>query len=159
MSEVMIPLSKIVISLSNNLRFLSFPFCGKDFGSGISLILHKDLSPLLIFNIPQGPRVGPTCSHDLGIHLKWLGQRLEAQRSSVHAQSVRNPRKSNLVNCGWFYGFDGWIWFERYGYLITDQGDVLLMDQEEHVTYQEAITGPGSGKWLEAMGCEHRPST
>ena len=65
------------------------------------------------FSRSQGPRVGPTCSHDLGIHLKWLGQRLEAQRSSVKAQSVRNPRKSNLVNCGWFYGFDGWIWFER----------------------------------------------
>ncbi|KAI5434736.1 hypothetical protein KIW84_021525 [Lathyrus oleraceus] len=33
---------------------------------------------------------------------------------------------------------------ERYGYLITDQGDVLLMDQDESVTYQEAITGPVS---------------
>ncbi|WJX29428.1 hypothetical protein P8452_18069 [Trifolium repens] len=40
---------------------------------------------------------------------------------------------------------------ERYGYLITDQGDVLLMDQDEPVTYQEAITGPESEKWLEAM--------
>ncbi|KAI5429868.1 hypothetical protein KIW84_034448 [Lathyrus oleraceus] len=40
---------------------------------------------------------------------------------------------------------------ERYGYLITDQGDVLLMDQDEPVTYQEAITGPDSEKWLEAM--------
>ncbi|KAI5444231.1 hypothetical protein KIW84_012740 [Lathyrus oleraceus] len=35
---------------------------------------------------------------------------------------------------------------ERYGYLITDQGDVLLMDQDEPVTYQEAITGPESEK-------------
>ncbi|KAI5389425.1 hypothetical protein KIW84_074904 [Lathyrus oleraceus] len=52
------------------------------------------------FSRSQGPRVGPTCSHDLGIHLKCLGQRLKAQRSSFNAQSVRNPRKSNLVNCG-----------------------------------------------------------
>ena len=43
---------------------------------------------------------------------------------------------------------------ERHGYLITDQGDVLLMDQDEHVTYQEAITGPEYEKWLEAMKYE-----
>ena len=43
---------------------------------------------------------------------------------------------------------------ERYGYLITDQGDVLLMDQDELVTYQEAIIGPESKKWLEVMKCE-----
>ncbi|KAK2352400.1 secreted RxLR effector protein [Trifolium repens] len=43
---------------------------------------------------------------------------------------------------------------ERYGYLITEQGDVLLMDQDEPVTYQEAITGPESEKWLEAMKSE-----
>ncbi|KAI5444120.1 hypothetical protein KIW84_012653 [Lathyrus oleraceus] len=30
---------------------------------------------------------------------------------------------------------------ERYGYLITDQGDALVMDQDESVTYQETITG------------------
>ena len=43
---------------------------------------------------------------------------------------------------------------DRYGYLISDQGDVLLMDQDEHVTYQKAIIGPGSEKWLEAMKSE-----
>ncbi|PNX65478.1 hypothetical protein L195_g062621, partial [Trifolium pratense] len=35
---------------------------------------------------------------------------------------------------------------ERYGYFISEQGDVLLMDQDEPVTYQEAITGPESEK-------------
>jgi hypothetical protein len=65
------------------------------------------------FSRSQGPRVGPTCSHDLGIHLKCFGQGLDVQKSSVNAQSVRNPKKSNLVNWAWFYGFDGWIWFER----------------------------------------------
>ena len=43
---------------------------------------------------------------------------------------------------------------ERYGFLMTQQGDVLLMDQDEPVTYQEAITGPESEKWLEAMRSE-----
>jgi len=36
---------------------------------------------------------------------------------------------------------------ERYGYLISKEGDVLLMDQE-------ATTGPESEKWLEAMKSE-----
>ena len=43
---------------------------------------------------------------------------------------------------------------ERYGYLISKEGDVLLMDQDEPVTYTEAITGLESEKWLEAMKSE-----
>ena len=61
----------------------------------------------------QGPRVGPTCSHDLGIHLKCFGQGLDVQKSSVNAQSIRNPKKSTMVNWAWFYGFDSGNWFER----------------------------------------------
>ncbi|KAI5429879.1 hypothetical protein KIW84_034458 [Lathyrus oleraceus] len=57
-------------------------------------------SKQVCFSRSQGPRVGPTCSHDLGILLKCLSQGLDVQKSSVHAQSVRNPRKSKLVNCG-----------------------------------------------------------
>ena len=33
---------------------------------------------------------------------------------------------------------------ERYGYLITVEGDVLLMNQDELVIYHVAITGPES---------------
>lgn len=40
---------------------------------------------------------------------------------------------------------------ERYGYLVNDQGDVLLMDQDVYVTYQEATIGLESEMWLEAM--------
>ncbi|XP_058733051.1 uncharacterized protein LOC131604637 [Vicia villosa] len=43
---------------------------------------------------------------------------------------------------------------ERYGYLINDQGDVLLMDQDEPEIYQEAISGPEFEKWLEAVKFE-----
>jgi len=43
---------------------------------------------------------------------------------------------------------------ERYGYLISKEGDVLLMDQDEPVTYIEDIIGPESEKWLEAMKSE-----
>ena len=65
------------------------------------------------FSRSQGPRVCLTSSHDLEVHLKCLSQGLDVQKPSVHAQTVRNLRKSKLVNCGWFYGFDGWKWFER----------------------------------------------
>ena len=31
---------------------------------------------------------------------------------------------------------------KRYGFLVTQHGDVLLKDQDEPKTYQEAIKGP-----------------
>ncbi|MDP0972055.1 hypothetical protein Q6294_34560, partial [Klebsiella pneumoniae] len=40
---------------------------------------------------------------------------------------------------------------DRYlGYLITD-GEILLLECNEPTTYNEALTGPDSDKWLEAM--------
>ena len=65
------------------------------------------------FSRSQGPRVGPTCSHDLGIHLKCFGQGLDVQKSSVNAQSVRNPKSQLLVNCPFNQWFDDGNWFER----------------------------------------------
>ncbi|KAK9003876.1 hypothetical protein V6N11_018772 [Hibiscus sabdariffa] len=43
---------------------------------------------------------------------------------------------------------------ERYGFLFTTHGDVILVDQDEPKTYQEAVSSPDSEKWLEAMGSE-----
>ncbi|KAK8705008.1 hypothetical protein V6N13_048619 [Hibiscus sabdariffa] len=43
---------------------------------------------------------------------------------------------------------------ERYGFLVTTHGDVILVDQDEPKTYQEAMTSPDSEKWLEAMRSE-----
>ncbi|KAK8562192.1 hypothetical protein V6N12_049239 [Hibiscus sabdariffa] len=43
---------------------------------------------------------------------------------------------------------------ERYGFLVTTHGDVILVDQDEPKTYQEAVTSTDSGKWLEAMRSE-----
>ncbi|KAK8694851.1 hypothetical protein V6N13_072395 [Hibiscus sabdariffa] len=40
---------------------------------------------------------------------------------------------------------------ERYGFLVTTHGDVILVDQDEPKTYQEAVTSPDSEKWLQAM--------
>ncbi|KAK8559203.1 hypothetical protein V6N12_042485 [Hibiscus sabdariffa] len=40
---------------------------------------------------------------------------------------------------------------ERYGFLVTTHGDVILVDQDEPKTYQEAVASTDSEKWLEAM--------
>ncbi|KAK8665989.1 hypothetical protein V6N13_006142 [Hibiscus sabdariffa] len=40
---------------------------------------------------------------------------------------------------------------ERYGFLVTTHGDVILVDQDEPKTYQEAVSSPESEKWLETM--------
>ncbi|KAL4291223.1 hypothetical protein GQ457_14G014660 [Hibiscus cannabinus] len=39
---------------------------------------------------------------------------------------------------------------ERYGFLITTHADIILVDQYEPKTYQEAVSSPDSEKWLEA---------
>ncbi|KAK8600801.1 hypothetical protein V6N12_050649 [Hibiscus sabdariffa] len=43
---------------------------------------------------------------------------------------------------------------ERYGFLVTTHGDVILVDQDEPKTYQEAVSSPDSEKWLETMRSE-----
>ncbi|KAK8676078.1 hypothetical protein V6N13_034132 [Hibiscus sabdariffa] len=43
---------------------------------------------------------------------------------------------------------------ERYGFLVTTHGDVILVDQDEPKTYQEAVSSLDSKKWLEAMRSE-----
>ncbi|KAK8557936.1 hypothetical protein V6N12_010159 [Hibiscus sabdariffa] len=43
---------------------------------------------------------------------------------------------------------------ERYGFLVTTHGDVILVDQDEPKTYQEEVASPDSEKWLEAMRSE-----
>ena len=43
---------------------------------------------------------------------------------------------------------------ERYGFLVTDNHDVILMDHDEPASYQEAISSTDSDRWLEAMKSE-----
>ncbi|KAL4368275.1 hypothetical protein GQ457_05G028000 [Hibiscus cannabinus] len=43
---------------------------------------------------------------------------------------------------------------ERYGFLVTTHGDVIIVDQDEPKTYKEALSSSDSEKWLEAMRSE-----
>ena len=40
---------------------------------------------------------------------------------------------------------------ERYGFLVTDNHDVILMDHDEPASYQKAISSPDSDRWLGSM--------
>jgi hypothetical protein len=42
----------------------------------------------------------------------------------------------------------------RYGFLVSENNDVIVVDKNEPTSYQEAINGPDSEKWLEAMKSE-----
>ena len=43
---------------------------------------------------------------------------------------------------------------ENFSLLLSDHGDVMLVDQNEPTSYQEAIKSPDSEKWLNAMRSE-----
>ena len=40
---------------------------------------------------------------------------------------------------------------KRYRFLITDNQNIVLVDQDEPITYREAIEDPNLSKWLGAM--------
>ncbi|KAI5384769.1 hypothetical protein KIW84_071674 [Lathyrus oleraceus] len=104
--EVGMPFQALSIAEPSKKGPSSFASCST---SNLHLLLSEELgqtgqeisqsSKQVQFSLKQGPGVGPTCSHDLGIHLKCFGQGLDVQKSSVNAQFARNPKKSNLVNC------------------------------------------------------------
>ena len=39
----------------------------------------------------------------------------------------------------------------RYGFLVSNNGDLVVVDSDDPTTFQEAVDGPDSDKWLEAM--------
>ena len=43
---------------------------------------------------------------------------------------------------------------KRYGFLVTDEKTIELVDQDEPITYHEAMISPNSEKWLQAMKSE-----
>ena len=43
---------------------------------------------------------------------------------------------------------------KRYGFLITDDKTIELVDQDEPTTYHEEMMSPDSEKWLQAMKFE-----
>ena len=58
--------------------------------------------------------------------------------------STQGPRRSSRIH------------YEpkRYGFLVTDDKTIELVDQDEPTTYQEAMMSPDSEKWLQAMKSE-----
>ncbi|KAK9031968.1 hypothetical protein V6N11_056253 [Hibiscus sabdariffa] len=70
-----------------------------------------------------------------------ISQAVEENPTDLETQQLRRSRRERHEP-------------ERYGFLLTTHGDVILVDQDEPKTYQEAVTSPDSEKWLEAMRSE-----
>ena len=43
---------------------------------------------------------------------------------------------------------------ERYGFLVTNCHDLLIIDSDEPANFTEAMVGPDSDKWLKAAESE-----
>ncbi|VFQ84389.1 unnamed protein product [Cuscuta campestris] len=61
-----------------------------------------------------------------------------------NAQDTQEPRRSNRLRTQ----------PERYGFILTFEGDVMLIDQDEPETYLEAISCPEAEEWRQAMQSE-----
>ncbi|XP_052885251.1 uncharacterized protein LOC128293778 [Gossypium arboreum] len=72
------------------------------------------------------------------IEQQQIPQEIEEQVTAVETQPPRRSLRERHAP-------------ERYGFLITMHGDILLIDQDEPRTYQEVVASPDSEKWLEAM--------
>ena len=74
-----------------------------------------------------------------------------------HDQDVHQNVNSNLVQETHVVRRSGRIRHEPeryYGFLLTQDGDVMLMDQDEPLTYQDSMNSPDSKRWLEAIKSE-----
>ena len=63
---------------------------------------------------------------------------------NVIVQETKDVRRSNRIRHK----------HERYGFLLTQTGDIMLMDNDEPITYQDAMNSPEFERWLEAMKSE-----
>ena len=68
----------------------------------------------------------------------------DSQRVVESESTTQEPRRSGRIRHE----------PERYGFLVTDDKDLILVDQNEPTTSQEAIENQESKKWLGAMDSE-----
>ena len=73
-----------------------------------------------------------------------MENREDSQQVVEPLQVTQGPRRSDRT----------YYQPQRYGFLITESCDILLIEQNELTTYQEAIVGPNSEKWLNSIKSE-----
>ncbi|KAK8670729.1 hypothetical protein V6N13_037347 [Hibiscus sabdariffa] len=83
-------------------------------------------------------------------HEMWTGKRPKVERFSQTVEENSTDLKTRPLRRSTRERHEP----ERYGFLVTTHGDVILVDHDEPKTYQEAVSSPDSEKWLEAMRSE-----
>ncbi|KAL4308299.1 hypothetical protein GQ457_01G020660 [Hibiscus cannabinus] len=78
---------------------------------------------------------------DIEPKVEGISQAVEENPTGLETQPLRRSTRERYE-------------LEIYGFLVTTHGDVILVDQDEPKTYQEAVASPDSEKWLEAMRSE-----
>ena len=68
----------------------------------------------------------------------------DSQRVVESESTTQEPRRSGTIRHK----------PEIYGFLVTEDKDLILVDQNEPTTYQEAIENQESKKWLRVMDSE-----
>ncbi|KAL4282170.1 hypothetical protein GQ457_03G015050 [Hibiscus cannabinus] len=78
---------------------------------------------------------------DIELEVEEISQHVEGNPTDLETQPLRRSTRERHEP-------------ERYGFLITTHGYIILVNQDEPKTYQEAVASPDSEKWLEAMRSE-----
>ena len=73
--------------------------------------------------------------------IPYMQPQLDQQENIKSTQVPQGPKRSGRTHHN----------PERYEFLITDNNDIMIVDQSEPITYQEAMDSSDSKKWLEAM--------
>ena len=68
----------------------------------------------------------------------------DSQTVVESTSSAQGPRRSSRIHHE----------AKRYGFLVTDDKTIELVDQDEPTTYHEAMMSPNSEKWLQVMKSE-----
>ncbi|PKI73573.1 hypothetical protein CRG98_006021 [Punica granatum] len=119
------------------------PTEGKVFVARTAVFLEKEF----LFKGTSGRKLGlgeVLPQNDIDRSMGKVAEQPQGVVVQSYTQVTQEPRRSGRIR------YEP----ERYGFLVTQENDVLLVDKDEPTTYAKAVTGPDSEKWLEAMRSE-----
>ncbi|PKI78474.1 hypothetical protein CRG98_001114 [Punica granatum] len=126
------------------------PFTGKgERASDLLALIHTDVCGLVnkLARGTSGRKLGlgeVLPQNDIDQSTGKVAEQPQGVVVQSSTQVTQEPRRSGRIHHE----------SEGYGFLVTQGNDVLFIDNDEPTTYAEAVIGPDSEKWLEAMRSE-----